>query len=343
MTKSSRAGALATLLFLIAQDPAFAREVVDMTGRTVTVPDKIERVFAAVSTTTTILMSLAPERLVGSYLSRDPRVDRFLPPAAVALPFMEVIGVQGLNIEKVAAAAPQVAISLNTPAASSKTRTEMDRVGVPLIEVNAERLEDYPAAFRLVGKALDLNDRADAWATWIEGALARLKAAREAIPEGERTRVYYSESPDGLSTQCADAARIEVLPLAGARNVVPCSGPTGMGVVATINPETLIALNPEVIVVRFRQAAETFRRDPRYSDVRAVRDGRILIIPDVPFNWVDRPPSHFRLLGAFWLMERLYPDRPRPDLKAETRAFMKLFLNVDLSDPDLAVMLGEAG
>ncbi|ADP69774.1 periplasmic binding protein [Rhodomicrobium vannielii ATCC 17100] len=335
-TMRYRLFSLLAALVVLSSATASAGEVVDMSGRQVSLTDRPARVFAAMSTTTTLVLSVAPERLIGTYLGSNSKADRFLPAGALGKPLMEVAGVQTIDIEKVAQAKPDVAISLAVPGIGDRFRGDMARIGVPVFEVKAERLEDYPAAFRSLSTLLGEAERAEAWAALLERRLAELKAARDAIPAAARRRVYYAESPNGMTTQCANAARAEVLALGGAINTVPCSGPTGMAFTTTIDPEMLLLLDPDIIVARFPQARTAFMTDTRFQKLRAVREGRIFVIPDLPFNWFDRPPSHFRLLGAIWLMDCLYPDRTKPDLAATTREFMRLFLARDLSADELA-------
>jgi iron complex transport system substrate-binding protein len=75
-------------------------------------------------------------------------------------------------------------------------------------------------------------------------------------------------------------------------------------------------------------------KDPAWSGIRAVRDGRVHLIPRTPFNWFDRPPSFMRILGLKWLMSILYPREYTVDLIQETREFYSLFLSVPLSAED---------
>jgi iron complex transport system substrate-binding protein len=63
-----------------------------------------------------------------------------------------------------------------------------------------------------------------------------------------------------------------------------------------------------------------------------VRNKKVYLIPNQPFNWFDRPPSFMRLLGAKWVAHRLYPESYGAGiLTRETQAFFKLFLRVDLT------------
>ena len=96
--------------------------------------------------------------------------------------------------------------------------------------------------------------------------------------------------------------------------------------------EQLLLYDPEVILVKEPTFFATIFTDPRWTNLRAVRDKRVYLIPCEPFNWFDRPPSFMRLLGIKWLLSLLHPDLYRVDMVAETHDFYKLFLGVDLSE-----------
>lgn len=49
---------------------------------------------------------------------------------------------------------------------------------------------------------------------------------------------------------------------------------------------------------------DTLAHDQAWRSVRAVREGHVLIAPNVPFGWVEEPPSINRLLGLAWLEGR---------------------------------------
>ena len=57
------------------------------------------------------------------------------------------------------------------------------------------------------------------------------------------------------------------------------------------------------------------RDNPLWQSVRAVRDGRVHLSPKLPFGWVDFPPGVNRLIGLWWLGQRVYPERFPEDLR----------------------------
>jgi|AGTN01.1.fsa_nt_gi ABC-type Fe3+-hydroxamate transport system, periplasmic component len=334
---------LAAALILLAA-PVQARDVVDMSGRTVTVPERITRVYGAFTSSVAIMAAMAPERLVGTYAAHTPQLDRFLPPVMAGLPLMEANAVQTMDLEKVLGARIDMALSLSNPGLPDQVRDSLALIGKPAVAVNVERLEQYPATFRFLGHLLDLQERGESLARYIEEAQRRMAAAIAVIPQAERPRLFYAESPDGLQSQCDSAFRAEAIALAGAVNVLHCpSGPGQLSAVRTVTPEVLLSLKPEVILVRFPQTGEMFLSDPRWATLPAVRDRRVHLIPSLPFNWIDRPPSYMRVMGMQWLAQRLHPQRAIVDIEAETRLFFALFFGLALDDADLADLLGGNG
>jgi len=95
-----------------------------------------------------------------------------------------------------------------------------------------------------------------------------------------------------------------------------------------------------VILVQERLFFDKVFKDPAWKRIRAVRQGRVYLIPRTPFNWFDRPPSFMRILGLQWLMSRLYPKEYPVDMVKEARNFYRLFLGVEVSDREIRRIVG---
>ena len=63
----------------------------------------------------------------------------------------------------------------------------------------------------------------------------------------------------------------------------------------------MLAWNPDVVVTIDRTFYANVRRDPLWRGLEAVRAGRVYLSPNVPFGWIDFPPSINRLIGLRWL------------------------------------------
>ena len=78
---------------------------------------------------------------------------------------------------------------------------------------------------------------------------------------------------------------------------------------------------------------------PAWAGLGAVRSGRVLLSPRLPFGWVDEPPSVNRLLGLLWLGHQLHPEVVGNDTRPAVRDFYHLFYRVDLTDAEIDQLL----
>jgi iron complex transport system substrate-binding protein len=326
---------------------AFAGEITDMAGRQVRIPDHPQRVFGAAPPVNVLLSVVAPETALGLNFPIPAEAAGFFPPALRELPVVSVFGLAPqINAEAVLALKPDFALGWQSAMLNAdKMEFTFRRMGLPLVLVKMERLEDWPAALRFTGGILNRAARAEMLARDVEAALARLQNLRvklDAAPE-RRLRVYYAEGPDGLSTACHASLRASAIELAGGYNVRRCAPGTHAQGTEKVNLEEVLRLSPDVIIAHDPAFLAMARaKDSRWRHVTAVRANRIHLAPRWPHNWIARPPSVLQALGAQWLANLLYPQDFPLDLKAETRHFYQRFLNVSLDDAQLETLLAFA-
>lgn len=325
---------LGVLAAAAASGPATAREIVDMAGRTVEVPDHIRRIYVAHDPPAIFLSALAPDLMVGFPFDRSPAAAHFLPAAVDRLPTLH--GAGRTDPEVLLSLGVDVVVVWNMRGTPDEFAAQTTAVGLPTVMVDAAPFATYPASFRFLGRLLHREARAEQLAQALEDVSARLAATVEAIPPAQQVRVYYADSADGLKSQCATAFRGEIVRLAGGLNVLPCNTPDSMTASVSVNLEQLLNLDPDVVVARSPAIARFIRADPAWQTLRAVRTGRVYALPDLPFNWVERPHSQFKLLAVQWLAHRLYPDRYPFDFDQATRTFYRTFYGMELTDDDLA-------
>ncbi|HWP77255.1 MAG TPA: iron ABC transporter substrate-binding protein, partial [Methylomirabilota bacterium] len=126
----------------------------------------------------------------------------------------------------------------------------------------------------------------------------------------------------------------ESLERLGARNVAEMPG--GL---AAVSPEQVLGWDPEIVIAIDPAFVASVRVDPLWKNVRAVRDGRVYLVPQAPFPWVDFPPSVNRLIGLKWLGRIFYPEQFPEDLRQETRAFYTLFYHQAPTEAQLDTLL----
>ncbi len=340
MTKAMLWMACLSLLLMVM--PVEARQIVDMTGRKVEVPDRIRKVYATSPPATQMIYAVDPGLLSGWNAPLKDREKRYLSPLVHDLPVLGGYFGQGrvANIETIIKAGPDVVIMWvrRDSALNRRMEADMKKAGFPLVFMAIDGMADYGKGFRFLGKLLDREERAEKLADYGERALKEAAAVARSASTRKTVSVYYAQGLDGLFTECHTSRRTEVIGLAGAGNVCLCRTRNDYGMERVSMEEVLLA-DPDVIFVQERQAYDRIRRDRAWRRIGAVRDGRVFVIPKTPFNWFDRPASHMRYIGIKWVMSCLYPDLYPIDMARETRLFYRLFLGVELDDAQVREIL----
>ncbi|MDR3368545.1 ABC transporter substrate-binding protein [Rhodoferax sp.] len=314
-----------------------AREITDMAGRKVVVPDQIRRIYAAQPYTHVLTYMLAPDMLIGHLSIINGPEKRFLRPEVADLPMLGGAPGSGpaVNMETVLAAKPDIVLMKgNAQSDVSRAAEKFTQIGLPVVFVDLEHIDDYPAGIEFFGRLIGREDKAKQLANHARKVLADVDRAVASIPDDRRVRVYYAESADGLATECDESFHADAIKRAGGVIVHHCLLKTHMGM-EKVSLEQIIAYNPEVIVANDPQFEATVSADPRWAGIKAVAERRVWTVPHTPFNWIDRPPSVMRILGVQWLAKRFYPKAYPIDLRSELREFHQLFMGIKLGDEDL--------
>jgi iron complex transport system substrate-binding protein len=330
------------LLFLLSA-PLSARDLGDATGRSVSVPDRVERVMAAGPNAAVPLYVLAPAKMVGWPSAPRPNEREFILPAARDLPELGRLTGRGdtANVEVVLKAKPDVIFDFGSVAptyASLAERVEQ-QTGIPYLLVDG-RLDKMPASIRLLGLALGVPGRSEAIARYVEETEQLLNQRLKDLPEAERRRVYLARQPNGLETGLRGSINTEIIERAGGINVAERA--TGRGGIANVSIEQVLAWAPDTIITWDANFFASHATDPVWAAVPAVVNKRVFLAPHLPFGWIDAPPSINRVIGLRWIAGLLYPDSFPEDIHQVAREFIKLFYQAEVSDAQLDRILAGA-
>jgi iron complex transport system substrate-binding protein len=185
-------------------------------------------------------------------------------------------------------------------------------------------------------------ERGEALARYAEDLFRRIDTALGSVPEAMWPRVYLARGPEGLETGLKGSINTEIIERAGGRNVADAQD--GRRGIANVSPEQILAWNPDIVITWDRNFFDkvTTRPDGIWGSVKAVADKRVYLSPTAPYGWIDRPPSLNRLIGLAWLANIFHGDRVPFDIASDTRAFYKLFYQVDVGDDDLRTLIAWA-
>jgi len=334
----------AVLMSLLLSTLLNAREITDMLGRSVVVPDAPKKVYAPSPYGSYALYAMDPALLAGWIFTIDEQAYPYLDPRMRTLPVLgRVFGPgQSANLEILLAQHPDLLLMwAHSDAFTQKEAERLRILDTPAVYAKDEALTDYAAIFRFLGGVLGLPERGEALALYSEHVFARTEQTLAGIPKSQRPRVYYAEGLDGLSTECDDAIHVQLLKLAGDVNIHRCHTSNHKGL-EKLSMETLLQYDPDVILVQEQTFFDRVGTLPAWQHLRAVQRGQVYLIPRLPFNWFDRPPSFMRLLGLQWVMATLYPRQYGEDVREMTRDFYRLFLNVTLTPEQVTTILNGA-
>jgi len=332
---------LTMLFFAMSVSIAQSREVTDIFGKKVSVPDFPQKAYSTAPPITYMLYAIDPGMLAGLNFPVRKWEKQHLRKSMQALPVLGGWFGQGAtpNMEMILKVSPEVIVTLNNDSAmKEKVYASMKTMPLPVVGLTLKSLADYPQAFLDLGRVLGRETRAVRLAAYSRSTLSEMSTLAAAIPDRKRVSVYYAEGTYGLSTECDTSEHTELIPLVGGQNVHRCKVRNPMGM-EKISLEQVMLYNPEVILVLDPGFFKKIYADPRWQRIKAVKNRQVYLIPNQPFNWFDRPPSFMRLLGAKWLAHLLYPERYRINIVQEVRSFFNLFLDVDLSVQEAKAIL----
>lgn len=279
-----------------AESP-FPRVIVDDLGREVTIPAPPERIASVTLASDEILLDLVgPERLLGvTYFAANPAISN----VATRLDGVGRTDLIGNPELLISLDADLVVLStFSNPAALD----QLLAAGVPLIIIGGfNSFDDIRDNIRLLGEVTGTEARAEALIARMDAVLADVQAR---VADQKPVRVLYYEL-GGISY--GEGSTIdEVIRLAGGVNVV---AEAGMGAYPLINPEFILAADPDVVLLSggfsgSNTPLEAFLGDPIFATLRAVKSGRVYTIDDAHLTSV----SHHLAEGVWVVAQLLYPQ-----------------------------------
>ncbi len=319
-------------------------EFTDDLGRTVTLPTTIEAICPSGFTAQQVLLTIAPEKMVGLAQELNAEQLKIFGEAFADYPaFGAVLGAKDdLNREAVAAAAPQVII--DTGEAKKGAKEDLDalqeQLGIPVVFIEA-KLSDYGAAYERLGEMLGVQERGAELAAYCRDAYQTTEDAMAGIPADQRVKMAYLLGENGLNAIAKTSFQGAVMDMV-ADNVVMVDDVSGKGNGNEISLEQIALWNPELIIFQSGSIYNTVGDDPAWAGIAAIDSGNYYQVPNDPYCWMNNPPTVNQLMGLQWLPRLLYPDAFDDSIEDVTRAYYQTMYRYDLSDQELADLLQDA-
>lgn len=298
-----------SILFLSVSSSS-AREVTDMTGRTVHVPDTIERIVSPYRIATKMILALGMnDRIVG--ISTRPS-----PVAARIFPNLNKVGIadRHSSVEEILSMSPDIVFTSPGPLVEN-----LEKTGIPAFCIVVESPESMIRGLGLIAEVLGRTEKAEAISTYYREKMDYINA--QTSPIGQKKKVYIVGARI-LTTVGGDFYQDHIVRLAGGINV----SHDLKGGWASVNREHLAAWNPQVMVtIPYYSPGlpEEILSDSGLSLVDAVKNRQIYTFPSYIDSW--DLPSPESILGIMWLAKTLYPEQVSFDMNTEARGFYTSF------------------
>lgn len=318
------------ILFLICAlhlslvQAAPVRVLHDMEGNLVTVPERVERIatVGAVPVLNSLVFVMGEGRRIVNGLPEFAKKPRWAYQSVFAPHTMLLPSLQNHdrtpNTESILRAAPDVVLSMDRANSES-----LRRAGLPVIYLNWRQPDDVKRAVYLLGQLFYKQEAAMRYSRYFDTIMARVAQKVRQNSSARPSVLFFSPS---TLTQPHLVAEWWIQS-AGGKSVTN----DGRSVESrSFTMEQLLKWNPDIMIVSSHEEANAVRREPRFSGLKAVRAGRVLVAPCGAHTWGNRTAE--QPLTVLWAAQQFYPKLfADVDLASETRKFYRDFFGVAIS------------
>ena len=312
--------------------PALAadRTVVDMAGRAVSLPPRVERVvtLGSLPVLNSFVLTLGEGRALlnglADFAQPHWKYQTVFAPHLKGQPTMQQPNREP-NVEAILLARPDVVLTMHRASVDLLKPT-----GIPAIFLAWREPEDVKACMAILGEVFRKPDLAARYRRYFDDTLARVSGALRGVTA--RPTVLYLH-PETL-TQPRLIAEWWI-PAAGGVSLTN-DGRTAES--RSFSLEQVMVWDPDILIVTSPKDVALVRTDRTFKQLRAVRQGRVYVVPVGAHTWANRTAE--QPLTVLWAARTFHPARfAALDLAAETRAFYREFFGHALGDAEVAEIL----
>lgn len=303
--------------------------VTDMAGHQVQIPLRVARICSNGNSLNQLLLTLgAAPRIVATIptVKSNPWFNRLYPQIKYTPTPFESNG--DVNMETLLQCKPDLVILWN----EGNLATKLQSVGIPVLVVKFSTPDEFKKAVTLLGRVLGPQSAATAkrFCQFYDSLQNIVSSRLNHLPTSQRKRVYYSaDSP--LSTEGQRSIVSSWIHDCGGTNVASQAGITAIR--AEISAEKLLQQNPDIIIVRDVENKNKFFTDPRFSQIKAVKQRQVWVNPKGVNVWSTRNGES--ILQPLWAAKTFHPERFKDiNVEDELKLFYAQFYHYKLSQPE---------
>lgn len=304
----------------------------DDVGREVKIPQNITGVVPAAALPQIVLLTIAPEKLVGLSSELYESSRGIIADECFEIPFFgSLYSGNELNVEELAMTHPQLIIDMGE---AKKTSVEdlnalQEQTQIPAVYISAT-IETMPEAYRKLGKILGKEEKAEELAAYCEKIYNRTLDIMEKVGD-EKVSCLFVTGEEGLNVIASTSYHAELVDLL-TNNLAVVDNPLSKGTGNEVSMEQILLWNPEFVIFAPDSIYDSVKDKASWNQVDAIVNNNYVEVPDIPHNWMSMPPAVQRYLGLIWLPAELYPEYCDYDVKADIMEFYELFFGCRLTD-----------
>jgi len=310
-----------------------ARQITDMAGRKVILPERLTRVLPYDNKTNVLLYPVAGNLMMAKARSMESPSLKYISKAFLDLPEFDPA-----NAEEVLRLKPDVLVvgaftsDLND---LSRYVAFAQKVRVPLVVVDLELMQ-LDKSYLFLGNLLGKTTEAKICADFIQNVYQDAQRARK----GKRVvgKAYMANDNDGLRTTPVSSNHAQLFDEMG----IPNAAKAGLDTkgFATVSMEQVLLWNPDYVFCVGKNANSPYRsilKSALWRNVTAVKNKRVFFVPSEPYLWFDMPPSVNRLLGLVWFSGLFY-GQSGDTTREHVKDFYRIFYRYSLTDKEYAAL-----
>jgi iron complex transport system substrate-binding protein len=330
------------LWLILAQGSAAAnpetRQIIDAAGRRVTIPFNVTRVADPWHANNAMVLMLGgADKLVATsdQAKKQPWLRKLYPRIERIPAAFNAAG--DVNMETLVGVRPDV-ILMAYDGSLPKWFDAVDAYHIAVVLMPNTSLEGLKATALLTGEVLGPSelDKAREYVRYFDDNIRRVTQVTGNLPPSARPKVLHTSSAGILTIDGRQTVIDDWINVAGGTNAATVSGngrPVSMEQVAAWNPDIIIvgtAPNP--------QNRQAILDDPRWREIQAVKDGKVVANPSGAYLW-DRHSAE-AALQVLWAAKLLHPaEFAGLDVSKETKLFYARFFHHELTDAEVASIL----
>jgi ABC-type Fe3+-hydroxamate transport system substrate-binding protein len=254
--------------------------ITDQDGRVVQVPSNVSRVVILNSYWAEIACVLGDSnKIVG--IGADVQTSAFVPSAVKNLTNVGDL-FNGINMETLVSLKPDLVIMDYGYGDAAQVVSQLEQLNISVITLSPANYSDEMGAIKIIGEALNSSQQADNLTAYMQSGMANITNVVSQIPASSKPTVFIGDVDtwdQGQIYAYSDSEWGTAVNLVGGNNVAYANEPTQPWY--QIDPETLLAWNPDIIIITAYDNAtlntelSMLSQNGTWSQLQAVQDGHV--------------------------------------------------------------------